>query len=444
MIPPRPTVAPLAAFSLPPRRTESLPGGGRATLIEAGTIPLASIRLVLRVGAVDAPADATWLERFTHDYLREGTERLDAAAFAGALAAMGGRLHVDVDEHTTTIGTEVLAEHAGAAAALLVELARTSRFPADALERLRADAHRTLDLANAQPGWLSHIAFRRALFGDQAYGRVSPEAATLDTFTTEGVRAFWSTNAGPNRAHLMVAGRFDADAVIEAARTGFEDWQPAVPPPALDITAHSERAVHLVDRPGAEQSTLQVGLPAIDPTVPDYVALEVTNALLGGAFSSRITMNIREAKGYTYSPRSTITAGPRIAYWAEAADVTTDVTGASLHEIFYEIDRLRSEAPSEAELSGLRNYVAGSFVIRQSSPSSLLDHLEFLDLHGLDASYSEAYLGRVQAVTPEEVQRIAVTYLRPEEMTIAVVGDRSRVEGQVAEYGPVRLVATSG
>lgn len=436
-LPPRPAVPPLAAFTLPPRRHETLPGGARLTLVEAGAVPLAAIRLVIRAGSVELPAGATWLDRFVVEYLREGTRDRDAAAFAGALAAMGGRLEVDADELSTTLSTEVLAEHAPAAVALLLELARSPRFPAEAAERLLTDLRRTFDMAQAQPGWLAYATMRRALFADQPYGRVMPEAGVIDSFTTARAAEFWERTTGARRAHLMVAGRFAGDEVVEAARRAAEGWTPGTEPAPIAATPQEGRAIHLVDRPGAEQSTLQIGLPVIDPSHVDYVALEVTNALLGGAFASRITMNIREDKGYTYSPRSVISARPRGTYWVEMADVTTAVTGASLHEIFGEIDRLRAEAPPEDELAGVINYVAGSFVLRQSSPSALLDHLEFLDRHGLDGAYSASYLARVQAVTPADVQRLTVQHLRPEAMAIALVGDRAAVEAQVTPYGPI-------
>ena len=191
-----------------------------------------------------------------------------------------------------------------------------------------------------------------------------------------------------------------------------------------------------VERPGAEQSTLQIGLRVPAPGHPDYVPLEVLNSLLGGSFYSRITLNIREDKGYTYSPRSSISSRPGDAYWAEAADVTTNVTGASIREILNEIERLRSESPAEDELRGIINYVSGSFVIRQATPGGILNHLEFLDLHGLDTSYSANYVARVREVTPADVQRLAQEYLDPAKMPIVVVGDQAQVQEQVAEFGP--------
>lgn len=434
---PRPEVPPLASSALPARRVETLAGGMTATLVPAGVIPIAALRVVVRAGAADVPPGQTWLDRLVHDYLREGSEYRDAETFASALGALGGRLDVDGDEHTTTISTEVPSEHAPTAVRLLAELTRTPRFPAGSAKRLLEDLERTLDIAGSQPQWLAHAGFRQALYGDHPYGHVLPTAEGLSTLNMEAARRFWSERAGLASTRLMAAGLFDADAVLEAARAGFEGWSAGASASVPPRDTEPARAIRIIDRPGAEQTTLQVGRHVPAPGHPDYVAFEVLNALLGGSFYSRITLNIREDKGYTYSPRSSVSSRPGDAYWVEAADVTTNVTGASLREILGEVDRLRAEPPSEEELAGILNYVAGAFVIRQATPGGILNHLEFLDLHGLDASYSASYVAKVREVTPAEIQRLAQTYLDPAGMPIVLVGDRSVIEEQVAEFGPI-------
>jgi len=160
----------------------------------------------------------------------------------------------------------------------------------------------------------------------------------------------------------------------------------------------------------------------------------VADALLGGAFGSRITTNIREQKGYTYSPFSTITTHYGDAYWAEFADVTTNVTGVSLKEIVGEIERLRKEAPPADELRGIQNNMAGIFTLQNASRGGVVGQLQFVDLHGLPDTYLTEYVKRVMAVSPAEVQRMARTYLRPENMAIVVVGDKKTVEEQVKPY----------
>jgi zinc protease len=163
----------------------------------------------------------------------------------------------------------------------------------------------------------------------------------------------------------------------------------------------------------------------------------VTDALLGGSFASRITSNIREQKGYTYSPFSTVDAKVHAAVWREGADVTTNVTGASLKEIFGEIDRLRNETPTPDEVRSIQNYLAGTFVLGSSSPAGLARQFGFVDLNGLGDDYLTTYVRRVYAITPAEVQRIAQQYLDPNKMAIIVAGDKKTVADQVAPYGKV-------
>ena len=175
----------------------------------------------------------------------------------------------------------------------------------------------------------------------------------------------------------------------------------------------------------------------VDQSNPDYIPLMVTNTLLGGFFSSRITTNIREDKGYTYSPYSSVSTRYRDAYWLQQANVSTEVTAPALKEIFYEIDRLQAEAPSADELAGIKAYMAGVFVLQNSSRNGITNQLAILDLHGLDVDFLSTYVSKIDAVTPEEVRRIATTYLKDDEMTIAIAGDRSQIASTLAPFGTI-------
>jgi predicted Zn-dependent peptidase len=203
------------------------------------------------------------------------------------------------------------------------------------------------------------------------------------------------------------------------------------------VTPTARRAIYLLDRPGAVQSTLYIGLPMSDATAPDYLAVSVMNSLLGGSFGSRITSNIREQKGYTYSPVSTVISRLGAGSWTQMADVTTNVTGASIKEILYEIDRLRTEPPTEAELRGIQNYIAGTFVLRNSARQGIASQLAFLDLYGLSEDYLRNYVQRVYALTPADIQRMARTYIDPSKLAIVVVGDRAQVTEQLKPYGEI-------
>jgi zinc protease len=430
-----------APFALPDPHTFALENGMRATLVEAGAVPSVSLRLVLRTGAIDA-GGATWLERLLAEYLKEGAGDLDAAGLARSAASLGGRLNVNADADTTSLSITVLAEYAAEAVRLLAEVAMRPRFPESELDRLRADLERELDVARAEPSLLAGDRFQRALYGDHPYGPVLP-AEGVSALDLEGVRGLYTRNVGPRRAHLLASGQLDGPALAAAVEDAFGSWTAEAPDSAPNAWPQSQRAIHAVDRSGAEQSTVMIGLPVVAPIHPDYVALVVTNALLGGAFNSRITRNIREDKGYTYSPRSTITARRYASHWAQVADVTTAVTGASLEEIIGEIERLRGAAPAREELAGIQAYVAGSQTMRYATPAGIVGQLAFLDLHRLDRGYAERFVERVYSVDPATVQRIARDYLAVDKMTIAVAGDLAAIRDQLAPFGEI-LEASEG
>jgi predicted Zn-dependent peptidase len=256
----------------------------------------------------------------------------------------------------------------------------------------------------------------------------------LKGYTIAQVRAFYDANFGAARAHLYVAGVFDGKAMEAAIRKAFSGWKRGTPPSVNLPKPKNEHRLETVDRPGAVQSTIYLGMPVTDPSSPDWVALGVMNSLLGGSFGSRITSNIREQKGYTYSPNSQVSTRYRDGYWVETADVTTKDTGASLKEILAEIKRLQSEPPAEQELKGIQNYLAGTFVLSNSSRAGIIGQLAFVDLHGLPDDYLNTYVSRAYAVTPAQVQQMASKYIQSDKALIVVVGDKKVIAEQVAPY----------
>jgi predicted Zn-dependent peptidase len=317
---------------------------------------------------------------------------------------------------------------------LVSEVATQPRLPAADLDRVKANLSRDLAIQRSTPQSVAQDKFSELTYGDHPYGRIFPTEAMLKGYTLEQVQAFHKTHFTAGRARLYVAGVFDAAAMEKAIRAAFSGWSrgETVAPPAKPELKTGGFA--LIERAGAPQSTIMLGLKVPDPSNADWVALEVTDSLLGGSFASRITANIREQKGYTYSPGSAIDTHPGDARWYETADVTTKDTGAALKEIFFEIDRLRKEAPPAAELQGIKNNLAGIFVVQNASRQGVIGRLAFVDQHGLGEQYSATYVKKVMAVTPQDVQRIANQYLTPDKMTLVVVGDTKTVKEQLAPW----------
>jgi zinc protease len=424
-------------FNVPAHESYTLPNGMRVTLVPYGNIPKVAVSLAVRAGNLNEPQDVLGVADITGELLKEGTKTLSAQALAEAAALMGSSLSVTVGADETAIDVDVLSEYGGRAVSLVSDVAMHPLLPESELERLKANLLRQVLVAKSRPSQIALARFRKLLYGDHPYGEILPTEASLKKITIEDARKFYATNYGAERAHLYVAGKFDVAEVKKAIATGFSDWSKGSAPVLNVPHPKTERLLDVTDRPGAPQSTIYVGLPVIDPTNPDNIPLTVTNALLGGSFSSRITSNIREQKGYTYSPTSQLSRRYHDAYWAEIADVTTTATGPSLKEIFGEIDRLQKEPPAAAELKGIQSYMSGLFVIQNSTRQALIGQLRNVDLQGLGEDYLKNYVQRVNAVTPGDVQHMTAKYIKPEQMTIVVVGDKSKITEQLAPYaGP--------
>ena len=422
------------AFTLPAHETYTLTNGMKVTLVPYGNIPKASVSLALRAGTLNEPKDLKGVADTTGELLKEGTTTLSATALAESAARMGSTLNVGSGADETAFDMDVLSEYGPDAVKLLADVLEHPLLPESELARLKTNLLRQIAVAKSQPGQIALGRFRKLMYGDHPYGEILPTEESVNKMTIADVKKYYAENYGAGRAHLYVAGKFDMAAVKKAIEMGFAGW--AKGPAAMENVpkAKTQRLLDVTDRPGAPQATVYVGLPVPNATSPDNIALGVTNALLGGSFGSRITSNIREKLGCTYSPSSQVSRRYHDAYWVETADITTDCTGKSLGEILGEVQRLQKEAPPAAELKGIQSYLSGLFVIQNSSRGALIGQLRYVDLQGLGDEYLKTYVQKVNAVTPADVQKMATEYIKPEQMTIVVVGDKAKITEQLAPY----------
>jgi zinc protease len=429
-----PAGGPPKPFVVPKKQTFTLPNGIQVTMVPYGATPKVTVNAFVRAGNINEGPNQVWLADITGELLKEGTKTRSATQVAREAAEMGGSIAVAVGPDQTSISSDVLSEFGPKAAVLLADVIQHPLLPASELPRLKNDATRRLTIAKSQPQQMAQERFAKLMYPNHAYGRIFPTSEMIDSYKIEDVQKFYSSNFGAARTAIYVAGKFDPVAMRKAITAGFSGWAKG-PAPKIDIPKTTlARGFDSADRPGAQQSTVYVGLPVVDPSNADYIPLIVSNALLGGSFGSRMTANLREAKGYTYSPFSQLNPKYRTAYWVQVADVTTNVTGPSLKEIFYEIDRLQKEAPSEEEMSGLKNYLAGIFVLRNSNRQGLIQQLRYVDLHQLGDDYLNTYVQKIYAVKPVDVQAMAKKYLQADKMAVVVVGDQSKISDQIAQY----------
>lgn len=418
-------------FKLPEKNITQLDNGLTATLVKYGPLPKVDVSVIIKTGNIHEGPEEIWLADLTADLMGEGTRSMDFKTIARKVAAMGGEVNIATGPNQTTISGSVLSEYGPELIKILADIVMNPSFPATEIERLKSDLKRQLTVQKSVPQSQALEKFRSIIYENHAYGRIFPTVEMLDSYTLDKVKKFYGDNFGARRTVVYAVGKFDEQEVSDAIKAAFGEWKegPAIDYPVADPVETNEVAI--IDRPNAPQTTIMLGLPTLDPSKPDYVPLTVTNSLLGGSFGSRITSNIREDKGYTYSPRSVINAGFHTAVWYEQADVTSEHTGAALSEIAKEIKRLQTEAPSEEELEGIQNYEAGVFVLRNSTPQGIISQLNFIDFHGLDDSYLTDHVKNIYRVTPEKVKEMAQNHFQYEDMTLVLVGDKKKLDEQI-------------
>ena len=420
-------------FRVPPRRNFTLPNGLQVTLVPFGRVPKVAMELEVRSGIIDQGPNDISLASVMSDMLLEGTATRTAQDISRQAAEMGGSVNVTPGSEVIAISGEVLSDRATAFIPLLADVVMNPRFAEADLKRIIDQHARNNAIALSSPGTLAQKRFREIMYGSHPFANVYPPEEMLRGFNVARVRDFHTKNFGAKRSRLYVSGVFNAAQVEQAIRDAFGTWAEGPAPTENPPVITAKRQVEVIDRANSVQSSIWMGLPVADPSNADWVRMNVTDALLGGAFGSRITSNIREDKGYTYSPGSFIWTRKKASMWVETADVTSNVTGASLTEIFKEIDRLRTEAPPQAELDGIKNNLAGVFTVQNSSRYGLINQLEFVDLHGLGDDYVTNYVKNLLAVTPEDVRATAEKHLDPKKISIAIVGTKRDIEKQLGE-----------
>jgi zinc protease len=429
-----PAAAPTSSFHLAQRTHYVLGNGVQVNLLQFGTVPKVTVQINEAAGEVNEDPEHVELAAITAELMAEGTSTRSGEELARLAGDMGSQLSIHAETYQSQFSMDVLNQNAADAIALLADVMERPAFPEKDLERLRADHLRSRATSLANPAFLARQKFAQVAYGDQPYGRLLPTEAMLKSYTLADVRGFYAANYGAQRASIYVVGRFNEKAVKKAIAASFGGWSRG-PAPSMPVqTAATGAHFAFVDQPGAAQSNVIFGIPVADVTSPDTTPLAVMNSLLGGSFGSRITANIREQKGYTYSPRSTLSQGYGTNIWAENAAITTTATGPAIQEIVKEIKLLQSAPPTVAELGSIQRYEDGVFVLRNSSRQGILTNLTFVDFHHLSDDYLTGYVQRVSAVTPEQVQAMARKYLDTSTMMLVVVGDPAVAKPQLGEF----------
>jgi predicted Zn-dependent peptidase len=427
-------------FKLPEKKVKQLPNGLRSTLVQYGAVPKADVQLIIKTGNIHEAANEVWLADLTGLLMKEGTTTKSFKEISKKVAGMGGNIYVSTGMDNVTISGSVLSEFVPELVKMIADMVMNPALPAKEVDRLKADLKRQLTVQKSVPQSQATEKFFQIVYKDHPYGRYFPTEEMINSYTAEKVKGFFEKNFGAKRAVVYVVGKFDEVAVDKAVEESFTSWKAGAEVDFPAATPSRTNEIAMIDRKEAPQTTILLGLPTLTPKEPDYVALQVTNSLLGGSFGSRITSNIREDKGYTYSPSSTIQNRKGVSIWYEQADVTSEHTGESLREIAKEIKKLQTEVPSKDELEGIQRYMAGTFVLQNSNPGGIISQLNFIDLHGLDDSYMTDRVKNIYAITPEKVSQVTKDHFKYEDMTLVLVGDKKQLDKQIKMHKDAQKV----
>jgi zinc protease len=392
------------------------------------------------------PADLTGLASLTADLIQEGTKTKSSRQIRRDVFGMGGSLSAAASQDYTSISVRGLSEFSPRLIELVADVAMNPTIPEDEVAILKQQHLQTVSQQKGSPQFLANRTFRAALFGQHPYARTSETEASLKAMDRAKLVAFHADHYRPNNAFLLIVGAIDPDATIAAAEKAFGGWArgevaspPFAAPPAL-----SGRRVYFVQRPNSIQSSITLGNIAVKRSDPRWYELTLANTIYGGAFNSRIVRNIREEKGYTYSPASILTGFANAGFYRFAADVRNEVTGATLTEVFKEIDKLRAEGSDGAELQGAKSYLRGIFPIQTATQNGLSATLNNVYVFGLPKDYPETLRARIAAVEPAQVKSASATLFGSENSLIAIVGDWAKVKDQLAGFTNITFLDTDG
>lgn len=428
-----PELGPPPTLTLPPITKRTLSNGLTLFHMPKREVPLVQVNVVVRVGQVNDPDDRPGLAGMTAAMLDEGAGSRDALELADAIDFLGASLSVRGGTEETVVALHTPLAKLDEALALLADVVLRPRFDAAELDRQRKQRLTTMAQWHDEARAIAQIAFDDALYGQRhPYGRPAlGTAASLQAMTADDLRRFHATWVVPNNAAVIVVGDVSLDDVVPRLERLFGSWQrgtvPATPTPAAPA---SRRQVILVDKPGAAQSEIRIGLVGVDRMTPDFSALTVMNTVLGASFTSRLNQTLREEKQYTYGAGSGFDFGHLAGPFTASAGVQTAVTDSALHYFMKELNGIRAPVPAE-ELSRARNYVALRFPGAFQAVARIAGQLEDLYLYDLPLDYFNGYVPAMLAVTQGDVRRVAQKYIVPGRMTIVVVGDRAKVEAGI-------------
>ena len=439
-----PSYGPETPLAAPSVKATTLDNGLTVWLVPEPGFPKIALTMAVRGGYAADPADRPGISDLLTNTVDQGTATRSAKQIAQDLQGAGGDLGANPSKDSITLSISFLSSKLDNGLTVFSEVARNASFPDNEVELAKRNAIDNLKQQESQPSFLASRAMARVLFGDSSYHVTAPTEESITASTPADLRKIYAERFRPDQALLVAVGDFENDKMLAVIKSRFDSWKaPAsAPVPATAaISATPPHAVFIVPRPGSVQTTLQLGMLGPVRSDSDYEAAQVANAIYGGTFGSRLTTNIREDKGYTYSPFAAMRPYRAAGVLVTNADVRNEVTAPTLNEINYELNRLVTTSPTADELNQAKRFLVGIEAIRLQSRGAVANELAGQWINGLPPEEIGVYGRKVAATTTDDVNAAARKYFPAAKAAIIAVGEEKVIREAVAPFGiPVQPI----
>ena len=442
-----PPPGPARPLNLPKIIEKKLPNGLTVVLAPLPNVPKISSILTFRSATTASDRKARpGIAQIAASVANEGTDTRTSKQLKEELRSIGGSLSLGSDADSTTMSASSLSEFSAKLFELMSDVAQHPSFPESEVKLAQGNTIQQIRAGRAEPGFLVNERFQKAIYGDHPYSFVVPDEKSISALTPADLRAFVAKYYIPNTSHLIVVGDIDVDKTFAQIERAFGSWKSGDAPPDENppVPKRDKRQIYFVNRPGSIQSAIYIGNVSIPRNDKDYFALRTADTIYGGSFYSRLTRNIRETKGYTYSPFSSSNTRAKTGAFLAGAFVRNEVTGPTLLEIFYELDRMRVLPVTDEELSAAKEYSTGNFSVELASQFGLAGRINTVYTFDLDKSFINDFRPRIEALTAADIQKAAAKYFDTYRAAIVIVGDWDKVKDQVTPFGEVTIYDAEG
>ena len=443
--PPAPGAA--RPLNLPKLKEKKLANGLTVVLAPLPNVPKITAVLTFRSATNASDREAhSGIAQIAASVANEGTDTRSSKQIKEELRSIGGGLGLGSDADSTTMNASALSEFSSQLFELMSDVAQHPSFPETEVKLAQENTIQQIRAGRADPGFLVNERFQKAVFGNHPYSFVVPDEKSISALTRADLRAFVTRYYLPNAAHLIVVGDIDVEKTFAEIEKAFGSWKSGTVPPEDNppVPKRDKRQIYFVDRPGSIQSAIYIGNVSIPRKDKDYFAIRTANTIYGGSFYSRLTRNIRETKGYTYSPFSSSNTQAKTGSFQAGAFVRNEVTGPTLLEIFYELDRMRVLPVTDEELNAAKEYSTGNFSVELASQQGLAGRIATIYTYDLDKSFINDFRPKVEALTTADIQKAAAKYFDTYRAAIVIVGDWEKVKDQVTPFGEVTIYDADG